>query len=104
MACEALIYHSSYYSLIVPISGSVTASDINAMTVTLTRLEDGAAPITFTKAGGGVTIVADVIRIIILDTDITAAGIYGVKVNATDFSANTIRITPCPKTIQFHPQ
>jgi len=104
MTCTALIYHSSHYSLVIPISGSVTATDILTMTVTLTRLEAGSSPITFTIAGGGVTIVAGVIRIIILETDVTVAGIYDVKVSATNLTGKAVKITPCPKTITFDSQ
>ena len=105
MTCEAPLYHSSFYSLVIPMTGSVQPADIQSISITLTSITDQSSDIVFTKSAGEITIGLDgVIRLIIQESKVTSANIFSIKVNAVSTANKAILITPCPSVLEFFNQ
>ena len=103
MTCTPVLYINTDVDVLLTIDSGFTVVDIVDMTVVLTEKADATNTVTYTKSGGGVTVVGSVITLLILNTDITVAGVYDVSIRLTDLVGKTRGITPCPDELRFYP-
>lgn len=103
MTCTPVLYINTDVDVLLTIDSGFTVVDIVDLSVTLTEKADATNTVTYTKSGGGVTVVGSVITVLILNTDITVAGVYDVSIRLTDLVGKTRGITPCPDELRFYP-
>ena len=103
MTCTPVLYINTDVDVLLTIDSGFTVVDIVDMTVVLTEKADATNTVTYTKSGGGVTVVGSVITLLILNSDITVAGVYDVSIRLTDLVGKTRGITPCPDELRFYP-
>ena len=103
MTCTPVLYINTDVDVLLTIDSGFTVTDIVDMTVVLTEKADATNTVTYTKSGGGVTVVGSVITLLILNPDITVAGVYDISIRITDRVGKTRGITPCPDELRFYP-
>jgi hypothetical protein len=103
MTCTPVLYINTDVDVLLTIDSGFTVTDIVDMTVVLTEKADATNTVTYTKSGGGVTVVGSVITLLILNPDITVAGVYDISIRITDLVGKTRGITPCPDELRFYP-
>jgi hypothetical protein len=103
MVCPAVLYVATDVDVILTIESGFTITDVVDLSVTLTEKADALNTVTYTKTGGGVTVVGSVITLLILNTDILVPGEYSVSIRLTDLLGKTRGITPCPDELKFFP-
>ena len=105
MTCQEKLYVARAFDIPLTIAADAgfVASDIVQLSVTLTLTTNPAITKTYTKTGGGVTVVGSAITLLVLAADITTAGWYSVKIDMTGADTKVRGITPCPERLRFYP-
>lgn len=101
MTCTGAYFIASDYTIAFGTLTGFVLADVKDLSVTLTFEPSDSIAVTKTYLTSGVQIVGDVMSFILAETDITVPGRYCLSIMLTDQSDNTIRLTPCPRYLDF---